>query len=157
MGVAALEKSDSDLEFMARALQLADEAQRQGEVPVGAVVVLAGEIIGEGYNRVISDVDPSAHAEMQALRAAAVTAGNYRLPGASLYVTLEPCCMCAGAIIHARISRLIFAADDPKTGAAGSCFDLLADSRHNHRVAISRGCMADDASDKLREFFRIRR
>ena len=142
---------------MERALQLADEAQRQGEVPVGAVVVLDNKIIGEGHNRVITDSDPSGHAEMQALRAAAVAVGNYRLPGAELYVTLEPCCMCAGAIIHARLARLVFAADDPKTGAAGSCFDLLADSRHNHRVAISRGCRAEESTDKLREFFRVRR
>ncbi len=142
---------------MERALQLADEAERQGEVPVGAVVVVDGKIIGEGYNRVISNADPSAHAEMLAIRAAAESAGNYRLPGASLFVTLEPCCMCAGAIIHARIARLVFAAADPKTGAAGSCFDLLADTRHNHRVDICSGYMAKESGDKLREFFRLKR
>ena len=157
MGIAVQHVHDMDHPFMARALELADEAQDNGEVPVGAIVVMDGKIIGEGYNRVISDADPSAHAEMLAMRTAAVALGNYRLPGASLYVTLEPCCMCAGAIIHARIARLVFAADDPKTGAAGGCFDLLADSRHNHRVEINRGCMAEDSANKLREFFRVRR
>lgn len=157
MGVAAQGEQDLDRVFMRRALQLADEAQLQAEVPVGAVVVVDGVITGEGYNRVISNADPGAHAEMLALRAAGESSGNYRLPGASMYVTLEPCCMCAGAIIHARISRLIFAADDPKTGAAGGCFDLLADKRHNHRVQVSRGCMAGESAFKLREFFRLRR
>ena len=157
MGIARQQTNTDDQIYMQRALQLADMAEQQGEVPVGAVLVSGGNIIGEGYNRVISDSDPSAHAEMLALRAAGLATGNYRLPGAELYVTLEPCCMCAGAIIHARIARLVFAADDPKTGAAGGCFDLLADSRHNHRVEIERGYMATEAADKLREFFRVRR
>ena len=133
---------------MQRALELADAAQQMGEVPVGAVVVMGGEIIGEGHNRVITDADPGSHAEMLALRAAAARMANYRLPGASLYVTLEPCCMCAGAMIHARLDRLIYAASDPKTGAAGGCFDLLADKRHNHSGAVSLGCRAGESSDK---------
>jgi tRNA(adenine34) deaminase len=157
MGIARQQTNTDDQIYMQRALQLADMAEQQGEVPVGAVLVSGGNIIGEAYNRVISDSDPSAHAEMLALRAAGLATGNYRLPGAKLYVTLEPCCMCAGAIIHARIARLVFAADDPKTGAAGGCFDLLADSRHNHRVEIEGGYMAAEAADKLREFFRVRR
>ena len=157
MGIARQQTNTDDQIYMQRALQLADMAEQQGEVPVGAVLVSSGEIIGEGFNRVITDSDPSAHAEMLALRAGALAAGNYRLPGSSLYVTLEPCCMCAGAIIHARIARLVFAADDPKTGAAGGCFDLLADSRHNHTVEVESGYMAAEAADKLREFFRVRR
>jgi tRNA(adenine34) deaminase len=157
MGIAVHQQQDFDLGFMQRALELANVARDEGEVPVGAVVVRDGEIIGEGYNRVIGDADPSAHAEMQALRAAAKVVGNYRLPGTTLYVTLEPCCMCAGTIIHARVGRLVFAADDPKTGAVGGCFDLLADSRHNHKVEVKGSFMAEESANILREFFRLRR
>jgi tRNA(adenine34) deaminase len=157
MGIAVQQQQDFDLGFMQRALELANVAREEGEVPVGAVVVRDGEIIGEGYNRVIVDADPSAHAEMQALRAAAKAVGNYRLPGTTLYVTLEPCCMCAGTIIHARVGRLVFAADDPKTGAVGGCFDLLADSRHNHKVEVKGSFMAEESANILREFFRLRR
>ena len=149
--------ADEDLRFMRRALELAIEAERAGEVPVGAVVVQGGRIIGEGYNRNIIDQDPSAHAEMVALRAAARHLGNHRLPGCTLYVTLEPCCMCAGAIVHARLERLVFGAADPKTGAAGGAFTLLPDARHNHQLSVAGGCLATEAGAMLRDFFRARR
>ena len=146
-----------DPHFMQRALVLAGQARDAGEVPVGAVVVMDGEIIGEGHNQPISAHDPTAHAEIIALRAAALNTGNYRLPGAQLYVTLEPCCMCAGAIIHARIAEVFYGADDPKTGAAGSRFDVLTSDRHNHQVAVTGGVMGDTAGNLLRDFFRQRR
>ncbi len=127
--------SEDDLRFMQRALELASCAEAEGEVPVGALVVKEGEIIGEGWNCPIGDHDPTAHAEIMALRSAGRQVANYRLSGATLYVTLEPCPMCASAIIHARIARLVFAATDPKGGAAGSVFHLLpSDQRFNHRV-----------------------
>lgn len=144
-------------DWMRQALDLADAAEALGEVPVAAIVVVDGVIVGRGYNRNIMDHDPSAHAEIVALREAGRTLGNHRLPGAALYCTLEPCLMCAGAIIHARLQRLVYAADDPKTGAAGSMFDLLADPRHNHRVEVERGVLADQASERLRAFFRRKR
>ncbi len=128
-----------------------------GEVPVGAVVVFDGEVIGEGFNQPIGSDDPSAHAEIMALRAAGKCMQNYRLPGTTLYVTLEPCTMCAGAIIHARIERLVFAAADPRTGAAGSVYDVLADARHNHRVMVEGGLMAAESAAMLKAFFRARR
>jgi len=143
---------------MSHALELARHAQSsEGEVPVGAVLVQDGKVVGEGWNRKIGVSDPTAHAEILALRDAGRRLGNYRFPGAELYVTLEPCAMCAGAIVHARIARVIFAARDPKTGAAGSVFDLLQHEKHNHRVEVSEGVLGEEASELLRGFFRSRR
>ena len=149
--------TDSDSQFMALALHEARKAEAAGEVPVGAVLVRDGEVLARGWNRNIMDNDPTAHAEIVALREAAGLCGNHRLPGTTLYVTLEPCCMCAGAMIHARIERLVFAAEDPKTGAAGGCFDVLSDARHNHRITVESGCMEVESSELLRQFFRARR
>jgi len=146
-----------DLDWMQQCLDLASAAQALGEVPVAALVVLGDRIVGRGYNRNIIDCDPSAHAEIVALREAGKSVGNHRLVGATLYCTLEPCLMCAGAIVHARLARLVFAADDPKTGAVGSVFDVLADARHNHRVEVQRGVLAEPASERLRTFFRDKR
>lgn len=147
-----------DLQFMQQALQLAQRAADEGEVPVGAIVVKNGDIIGEGYNQPIARHDPTAHAEIQAIRAAAGQVRNYRLPGATLYVTLEPCVMCAGAIVHARISRVVYAARDPRTGAAGSVFDLLpSDQRFNHITTCEGGIAAEASARLLRDFFRARR
>ena len=148
-----------DERFMRRALELAAHARdAHEEVPVGAVLVDAGgEIVGEGWNRNISTHDASAHAEIVALRAAGARVGNYRHTGSTLYVTLEPCVMCAGAIVHARVARVVIAADDPKTGAAGSVFDTLISPLHNHRIEVARGLLADEAGSMLREFFRSRR
>jgi tRNA(adenine34) deaminase len=149
---------EADRAWMARALELAVHARdAEGEVPVGAVVVLDGVAVGEGWNRNITLNDPTAHAEIQALRAAGETLSNYRFPGATLYVTLEPCAMCAMAMVHARIARVVFGATDPKTGAAGSVFDTLVSPRHNHRVEVSGGLEAEAAGDLLRRFFRDRR
>lgn len=143
---------------MQRALQLARRAWDEGEVPVGALLVRDGEVIGEGWNRPIGAHDPTAHAEIQALRAAGVVVGNYRLPDTTLYVTLEPCPMCAGAIVHARVGRVVYGATDPRAGAAGSVFDLLpSDERFNHRTACKGGILADEAGRMLRDFFRERR
>ena len=150
--------TETDLHFMHQALALARLAEEQhGEVPVGAVLVLDGEIVGEGFNRNIGLNDPSAHAEILALRAAGQRLGNYRFPGATLYVTLEPCAMCSMALIHARVARVVYAATDPKTGAAGSVFDTLISERHNHRIAVQGGVAAAEAADLLRAFFRKRR
>jgi tRNA(adenine34) deaminase len=147
-----------DMHFMACALELARKAQAEGEVPVGAVLVREGEIIGEGWNRPIASNDPTAHAEIQALRDAGKRIGNYRLPGSTLYVTLEPCPMCAGALIHARVARVVFGAYDPKGGAAGSVFNLLpSDERFNHHVECSGGVLQEECGDLLREFFKHRR
>jgi tRNA(adenine34) deaminase len=152
------EFSADDDRFMQRALELARHAQKEhAEVPIGAVLVANGQIVGEGWNRSISGNDPSAHAEVLALRDAGQKLGNYRFPGTTLYVTLEPCAMCSGALVHARVTRVVFAADDPKTGAAGSVFDTLVSPKHNHRIAVERGLRADEASDMLRMFFRQRR
>lgn len=142
---------------MRRALELAQLAELNGEVPVGSVLVLAGNVVGEGFNRTITDSDPSAHAEIVALRSAGQKLANYRLPGATLYVTLEPCCMCVGAMVHARVERLVFAAFDPKTGAAGSAIALLSDPSHNHQVRSQGGCLESEAAEQLRAFFRARR
>lgn len=150
--------SEQDNHWMAQALQLARRAESEhAEVPVGALLVMDGELIGEGMNRNIVDCDTSAHAEIVCLRAAGRRLSNHRFPGATLYVTLEPCVMCAGAIVHARIARVVYAATDPKTGAAGSVFDTLVSDRHNHRVAVAGGLMADQSSQLLRAFFRSRR
>lgn len=147
----------TDKHWMRRALELARRAEASGEVPVGALIVKDGEIIGEGWNQPIGAVDPSAHAEIIALRAAARSLGNYRLPGCSLYVTLEPCVMCAGAIIHARIERVVFGAGDPKAGAAGSVFDILGSALLNHRPQVVSGILPEEAGLLLRDFFQSRR
>jgi len=147
----------TDAEYMLHALNLADHAQAMDEVPVGAVVVKDGVIIGRGYNTPITNHDPSAHAEMQALREAARTVGNYRLVGCELYVTLEPCLMCAGAIMHARLARLVYGASDLKTGACGSVFNAFSLQPLNHHTAVSGGVLADACGDKLSHFFALRR
>jgi tRNA(adenine34) deaminase len=146
-----------DERYIERALALAEAAARQGEVPVGAVLVLGGEIVGEGWNRPIASADPTAHAEIVALRAAAARVGNYRLPGSTLYVTLEPCAMCSGALLHARVARVVFAAHDPRTGAAGSVLDVLNTERLNHRVQIRGGVLGATAGAALQAFFKARR
>jgi len=148
---------EEDEVWMRRALQLAREAEADGEVPVGAVIVRDGVVLGEGRNRMIGAHDASAHAEIDALRDAGRRVGNYRQSGATLYVTLEPCVMCAGAMIHARIGRVVYAAADPKTGAAGSVFDTLLSERHNHRIAVAGGLLAEASRDLLQAFFRARR
>lgn len=143
---------------MRRALELAAHAgDLHEEVPVGAVLVLGDEIVGEGWNRSITTHDPSAHAEIVALRAAGQQLENYRFPETTLYVTLEPCVMCSGAIIHARLGRVVFGTEDPKTGAAGSVFDTLVSERHNHRVRVQSGLCRDDSAALLRDFFKARR
>jgi tRNA(adenine34) deaminase len=147
----------NDEEFMAQALELAREAQATGEVPVGAVVVKDGAVIGRGYNHPISSHDPSAHAEMVALRDAAARLGNYRLTGCELFVTLEPCVMCAGAIMHARIDRLVFGAPDPKTGACGSVVNLFSEARLNHHTRVTGNVLGDASLELLRAFFGARR
>lgn len=156
---AASSAFDADDErFMRRAIELAAHARdAHEEVPVGAVLVRDGTVIGEGWNRSVTGNDASAHAEIVALRAAGAREGNYRLPGSTLYVTLEPCVMCAGAIVHARIARVVYAAADPKTGAAGSVFDTLVSPLHNHRTVVSGGLLAQEAGAMLRAFFRERR
>ncbi len=150
-------ESASDVEWMRRALALARQAEQAGEVPVGAVVVRDGELIGEGWNRPIGTHDPTAHAEIVALRKAAELISNYRLTGATLYVTLEPCPMCAGAIVHARLARVVFGAPDPLAGAAGSVFDLLKAPTLNHRVQVDSGVLVDLCQQQLRGFFQSRR
>jgi tRNA(adenine34) deaminase len=147
----------SDVEFMSEALALARSAGQLGEVPVGAVVVRGGQIIGRGYNSPIRSRDPSAHAEIQAMRAAAIALGNYRLTGCMLYVTLEPCAMCAGAIQHARVARVVFGAADPKTGACGSVVNLFAEPLLNHHTRIEGGLLAEQCGELLTTFFRERR
>jgi tRNA(adenine34) deaminase len=147
----------SDREAMEAALAEARTAAEAGEVPIGAVAVHADEIIGRGQNRVLRDNDPTAHAEIVAMRQAAAALGNYRLNGCTLYVTLEPCAMCAGAMIHARLDRLVYAAPDPKTGAAGSVLEVLNHPRLNHQMQIEQGILADEAGELLRGFFRERR
>ena len=142
---------------MQRCLQLADLAAAHGEVPVGALVVVGDKVVGEGYNRPISNIDPSAHAEILAIRAAADFVGNYRLPEATLYVSLEPCAMCAGALIHSRIKRLVYGALEPRAGAVCSKLGLLDEPWVNHRVEHEGGCLADLSSQRLTEFFRARR
>lgn len=146
-----------DLDWMRAALTLARYAGAKGEVPVGALVVQAGQIMGRGWNRPIATTDPTAHAEIQAIRAASRQAGNYRLVGATLYVTLEPCVMCAGAIVQARLRRVVFGAPDPKGGAAGSVFTILPGERLNHRVECQGGVLAESCSRLLSAFFRRRR
>lgn len=148
---------ENDVTFMHRALELARRAGDMGEVPVGAVLVSAGNVIGEGSNSVIGAADPTAHAEIVALRGAARRAGNYRLPGTTLYVTLEPCTMCLGALIHARVATLVFAAREPRAGAVCSAAQLLGAGIYNHRLAWREGPLAADSGALLTEFFRARR
>lgn len=148
---------DTDRRWMEYALGLATRAQAEDEVPVGAVVVHGGRAVGEGWNRNIGSHDPSAHAEMLALRMAGETLANHRLSGCTLYATLEPCCMCAGAIIHARVDRVVYAASDPKTGAAGSVFDVLTSTQHNHVVQVEHGILEEKSAELLVNFFRLRR
>jgi tRNA(adenine34) deaminase len=147
----------ADKEYMRHALALAEQAQGAGEVPVGAVVVKDGEIIGRGFNAPISRHDPSAHAEVQALRDAAERIGNYRLVDCELFVTLEPCLMCAGAMMHARIARVVFGASDLKTGAAGSVINVFAEQRLNHHTQVQGGVLAEECSAMLSNFFAQRR
>jgi len=149
--------SESDIAFMREALRLADQAAQAGEVPVGAVVVKDGQIVGRGSNAPISKHDPTAHAEIAALRDAAQHLGNYRLVDCELFVTLEPCVMCVGAMFHARIARVVFGARDPKTGAAGSVLDLFDEARLNHHAEIQGGLLADECGRVLSEFFALRR
>ena len=142
---------------MCEALELAQQAEAAGEVPVGAVVVKDGAIIGRGFNSPISRHDPSAHAEMLAMREAAQHLGNYRLVGCELFVTLEPCVMCAGAMFHARIARVVYGANDPKTGACGSVLDLFAERRLNHHTEVIAGVLAEECGTMLSSFFAARR
>ncbi len=152
-----MEFAAEDVSYMRQALDLARQAAACDEVPVGALVVLDGEIIGRGSNQPIGRHDPTAHAEIVALRSAAMAVGNYRIPGATLYVTLEPCAMCAGAMIHARVARVVFGASDPKTGVAGSVIDLFAETRLNHHAQIQGGVLADECSALLSQFFAVKR
>ena len=147
----------NDKDFMQRAFELAKKAEAHDEVPVGAVIVYQDKIIGEGWNQPISSDDPTAHAEIMALRDAGKKIGNYRIPNATIYVTLEPCTMCAGAIIHARLAKLVYAVDDPKTGACGSVFNLLQTEELNHKVEIDNGVMEEECRSLIQSFFKEKR
>ena len=149
--------TETDLGFMQQALALARLAEAAGEVPVGAVVVRDGRVVGEGWNHPISAADATSHAETEAIRAACKTLGNYRIPGSTLYVTLEPCVMCSGAILHARIGRVVYGAADPKTGACGSVVNLFAEAKLNHHAVVVAGVMAEESSRMLKTFFAGRR
>jgi len=159
--ISSVEKESSqacqDEEWMRYAYQLAERAEAIGEVPVGAVIVLNGDVIGEGWNQSIQNNDPTAHAEILAIKAAGEAVGNYRLLNAELYVTLEPCPMCAGAMVHARVARVVYGASDFKTGAAGSVFNLVDDERLNHRLRIEGGILMDACSTQISAFFKKRR
>lgn len=146
-----------DIYWMNEARRLAEYAAQQGEIPIGAVLITDEKRLAVGWNQSILTHDPTAHAEMVALRAAALTVKNYRLPNTTLYVTLEPCTMCAGALIHARVQRVVFGAYDPKTGAAGSRFDVLRDTRHNHHIECVGGILETECAETLKQFFRNRR
>ena len=148
---------DRDNIWMSRALQLAQQAELVGEVPVGAVLVLDGLVIGEGFNAPIRLQDSTAHAEIQAIRQACMNLSNYRLPTSTLYVTLEPCAMCAGAIVHSRIKRVVIAAKEPRAGAAGSVFDILNNVKLNHRCQVEFGLQAENSVQMLKQFFKARR
>jgi tRNA(adenine34) deaminase len=150
-------QAELDRQFMQHALDQARLAAIAGEVPVGAVLVRDGKIISRGFNQPIANSDPSAHAEMMALRAAAQIEANYRLPGSTLYVTLEPCIMCAGAMLHARVERVVFGAADPKTGAAGSVLNVFSEKQINHQTIVEGGIMSDECGQVLRDFFKGRR
>jgi tRNA(adenine34) deaminase len=155
--IAPMNGSSNDLEFMKSALDEARAAGSRGEVPIGAVVVFNEEIVASAGNRTILDCDPTAHAEVVALREAAHRIGNHRLLGTTLYATIEPCAMCAGAMIQARISRLVYGADDPKAGAVRSCFSILEHEKLNHRVDVTSGVLAEESVELLRAFFEVRR
>jgi tRNA(adenine34) deaminase len=146
-----------DEQFMRRAIELARQAEAAGEVPVGALIMRNGEVIAEGFNRPITTHDPTAHAEMIALRAAAARSDSYRLLGTTLYVTLEPCAMCAGAMVHARVQRLVYAASDPRAGAAGSIFNVVQNPALNHRLEVETGVLGEECGAMLRSFFVARR
>lgn len=150
-------QAELDRQFMQQALEQAQLAAAAGEVPVGAVLVRNGQVISKGFNRPIGNNDPSAHAEMMALRSAAQADSNYRLPGTTLYVTLEPCTMCAGAMLHARVDRVVFGASDPKTGAAGGVLDIFSEKQINHQTQVEGGIMSEECSQVLRQFFKERR
>ena len=150
-------QAELDRQFMQQALDQAKLAAMAGEVPVGAVLVKDGKIISRGFNQPIGNSDPSAHAEMIALRSAAQLESNYRLPGTTLYVTLEPCIMCAGAMLHARVERVVFGATDPKTGAAGSVLNVFSEKQINHQTQVEGGIMSDECGQILRDFFKGRR
>jgi len=152
-----LQQTPDDEHWMTHALSLAEQAQQQNEVPVGAVIVKDNDIIGEGWNQPITSHDPTAHAEIQAIRMACLHQQNYRLPNTTLYITLEPCLMCAGAIVHSRIARVVFAASEPKTGAAGSCFNIFNENKLNHQVQCEQGILAQRSSQLLKQFFKARR
>jgi tRNA(adenine34) deaminase len=150
-------QAELDRQYMQQAIEQAMLAASAGEVPVGAVLVRDGQVIAKGFNQPISNSDPSAHAEMLTLRQAALAEQNYRLPGTTLYVTLEPCTMCAGAILHARVDRVVFGAPDPKTGAAGSVMDVFSSKQINHQTSVEGGIMVDECGQLLRSFFKERR
>ena len=150
-------QAELDRQFMQQALDQAKLAAVAGEVPVGAVLVRDGQVISTGFNQPISNSDPSAHAEIMALRAAALEESNYRLPGTTLYVTLEPCTMCAGAMLHARVDRVVFGATDPKTGAAGSVLNVFSEKQINHQTQVEGGIMSEECGQILRDFFKGRR
>jgi tRNA(adenine34) deaminase len=152
-----MNQAELDHQFMEQAIEQAQLAAAANEVPVGAVLVRDGKVISRGFNQPISHHDPSAHAEMLALREAARVEANYRLPGTTLYVTLEPCAMCSGAILHARVERLVFGAPDPKTGAAGSVLDVFSSKEINHQTSVEGGIMSEECGQLLRSFFKERR
>ena len=152
-----MKQVELDRQFMQQALEQAGLAALAGEVPVGAVIVRNGEVIARAFNQPITNHDPSAHAEMLALRQAALSEANYRLPGTTLYVTLEPCTMCAGAMLHARVDRIVYGAADPKTGAAGSVLDVFSSKQINHQTVVEGGVMAQECGQLLRNFFKERR
>jgi len=152
-----MNQAELDHQFMQQAIEQAQLAAVAGEVPVGAVLVRDGQVIAKAFNKPIGNHDPSAHAEMLALREAAKTEGNYRLPGSTLYVTLEPCVMCSGAILHARVDRVVFGAPDPKTGAAGSVLDVFSSKQINHQTSVEGGVMSEECGQLLRSFFKERR
>ena len=152
-----MSQTELDYQFMQQAIEQARLAALAGEVPVGAVLVRDGKVISSAFNKPISTHDPSAHAEMLALRAAAQNEANYRLPGSTLYVTLEPCTMCSGAILHARVDRVVYGAVDPKTGAAGSVLDVFSSKQINHQTTVEGGLMGDECGQLLRNFFKERR
>jgi tRNA(adenine34) deaminase len=150
-------QAELDQQYMRMAIEQAQLAAQSGEVPVGAVLVKDGQVISKAFNKPIANHDPSAHAEMLALREAALTEENYRIPGSTLYVTLEPCAMCSGAMLHARIDRVVYGASDPKTGAAGSVLDIFASKQINHQTSVEGGMMSEECGQLLRDFFKGRR
>ena len=152
-----MNQAELDRQFMEQALEQAQLAAIAGEVPVGAVIVRNGVVLSKAFNKPITNHDPSAHAEMLALRQAALSEQNYRLPGTTLYVTLEPCTMCAGAMLHARVDRIVYGATDPKTGAAGSVLDVFSSKQINHQTVVEGGMMGDECGQLLRDFFKERR